>query len=294
MFKKVNHIHFIGIGGIGMSGIAELLMNLGFNITGSDIDNSQNVQRLKKIGIHNALQLQQANPNYIKQHISVVGKRIVYELRGISTLDLEQVSSKKSITVSRSFRKMVEDLSSLKEALANHISRAAEKLRAQKGLCGGLYVFISTNRFKTNRPQYINSEEIIFDEPINDTVTMISKGLEVLQKIYRSKYSYKKIGVTLINLNIHNVKLFNKVYSNVSDQCLIQGNLFSSNKNNQKKSNLCMQLLDNVNYKMGSGTLFYGSQGVQGNTRVLNKWKTSSQCKSKSYTTNWNDLLEVN
>ena len=51
MFKKVNHIHFIGIGGIGMSGIAELLMNLGFNITGSDIKHSQNVNRLEEIGI---------------------------------------------------------------------------------------------------------------------------------------------------------------------------------------------------------------------------------------------------
>ena len=37
MFKKVKSIHFIGIGGIGMSGIAELLNNLGFKITGSDL-----------------------------------------------------------------------------------------------------------------------------------------------------------------------------------------------------------------------------------------------------------------
>ena len=51
MFKKVNNIHFVGIGGIGMSGIAELLMNLGFQITGSDINHSQNVKRLEKIGI---------------------------------------------------------------------------------------------------------------------------------------------------------------------------------------------------------------------------------------------------
>ena len=79
-----------------------------------------------------ALQLQRANPHLIRQCISVVGERIVYELRGIPTLGLEKVSRKKTITVSRSFRKMVEDLPSLKEALANYISRAAEKLRDQK------------------------------------------------------------------------------------------------------------------------------------------------------------------
>jgi len=189
---------------------------------------------------------------------------------------------------------MVEDLSSLKEALANYISRAAEKLRAQKGLCGGLYVFINTNRFRTDKPQYINSEVVIFDEPINDTVIMISKGFEVLQKIYRSKYNYKKIGVTLIDLKINNVRFFNNVSPKVSDHSLIQGNLFNSNKNNQKKSNICMQLLDDINHKMGSGTLFYGSQGAMNNKRILNKSKIHSQYKSKSYTTNWNDLLEVN
>ena len=51
MFKKVQYIHFVGIGGIGMSGIAELLNNLGFDITGSDIKYSENVKRLESIGI---------------------------------------------------------------------------------------------------------------------------------------------------------------------------------------------------------------------------------------------------
>ena len=72
----------------------------------------------------------------------------MYELRGISALDLEQVHSKKSITVSRSFGEMVTDLQSLKEALSNHIFRAAEKLRLQRGLCSSLCVFINTNKFK--------------------------------------------------------------------------------------------------------------------------------------------------
>ena len=40
MFRKVNKVHFVGIGGIGMSGIAELLLNLGFDISGSDVSDS--------------------------------------------------------------------------------------------------------------------------------------------------------------------------------------------------------------------------------------------------------------
>src|SRR5687767_9646204 len=50
MFRHVKKIHFIGIGGIGMSGIAEVLCNLGFSISGSDLKKSKNTDRLEKAG----------------------------------------------------------------------------------------------------------------------------------------------------------------------------------------------------------------------------------------------------
>ena len=50
-FRKINKIFFVGIGGIGMSGIAELLMNLKFSISGSDISENENVKRLRGIGV---------------------------------------------------------------------------------------------------------------------------------------------------------------------------------------------------------------------------------------------------
>jgi UDP-N-acetylmuramate--alanine ligase len=50
MYLKQYHIHFVGIGGIGMSGIAELLLNLGYSVSGSDIKTSDITDRLKKLG----------------------------------------------------------------------------------------------------------------------------------------------------------------------------------------------------------------------------------------------------
>ena len=50
MFRKVNKIHFVGIGGIGMSGIAELLINLGFSISGSDINKTEITEKLTRMG----------------------------------------------------------------------------------------------------------------------------------------------------------------------------------------------------------------------------------------------------
>ena len=50
MFKKIKHIHFVGIGGIGMSGIAEVLLNLGYKVSGSDMKESDITERLRKLG----------------------------------------------------------------------------------------------------------------------------------------------------------------------------------------------------------------------------------------------------
>lgn len=65
MFGKIQHIHFVGIGGIGMSGIAEVLVNLGYQVTGSDLRDSPTTQRLATLGVtvtigHDARCMEQA------------------------------------------------------------------------------------------------------------------------------------------------------------------------------------------------------------------------------------------
>ena len=66
MFAKIQRIHFVGIGGIGMSGIAEVLLNLGYKISGSDLRNSAVTQRLAGMGAstfagHDAAHVQRAD-----------------------------------------------------------------------------------------------------------------------------------------------------------------------------------------------------------------------------------------
>ena len=50
MFKRYQQIHFVGIGGVGMSGIAEILLNLGYRVTGSDQRRNETVERLEQLG----------------------------------------------------------------------------------------------------------------------------------------------------------------------------------------------------------------------------------------------------
>src|SRR2546422_11660361 len=50
MFKKYQQLHFVGIGGVGMSGVAEVLVNLGYRVTGSDQKRGEAVERLERLG----------------------------------------------------------------------------------------------------------------------------------------------------------------------------------------------------------------------------------------------------
>ena len=50
MFGKIKHIHFVGIGGIGMSGIAEVLINMGYAVSGSDLKLSEVTEHLQRLG----------------------------------------------------------------------------------------------------------------------------------------------------------------------------------------------------------------------------------------------------
>ena len=66
MKHAIRHIHFIGVGGAGMSGIAEVLLNLGYTISGSDLSDSSTLRRLSALGIqthvgHSAENVQSAD-----------------------------------------------------------------------------------------------------------------------------------------------------------------------------------------------------------------------------------------
>jgi UDP-N-acetylmuramate--alanine ligase len=69
MFRSVKKIHFIGIGGIGMSGIAEILLDQGFSVTGSDKQLSEITERLEKLG---AKIYEGHSPEHIEPDVDVV------------------------------------------------------------------------------------------------------------------------------------------------------------------------------------------------------------------------------
>jgi len=74
MFKKIQHIHFVGIGGIGMSGIAEVLLNLGYQVSGSDLRESDTTERLRKLG--GVIQIGHRAENITSPHVVVISSAV--------------------------------------------------------------------------------------------------------------------------------------------------------------------------------------------------------------------------
>lgn len=106
------------------------------------------VKLLKAAGINTARGLRDADRRWVRRRMTVVGARIVEELRDVRCLSLEQCPpQKKSITCSRSFGVPVDSLREMCEAVAVYMTRAAEKLRRGKLAAGVVTVFINTNRF---------------------------------------------------------------------------------------------------------------------------------------------------
>ena len=86
---KIGNIHFIGIGGIGMSGIAEVLMSHGYDVQGSDLNDTKITRRLQKLGIK--IYLGQNAQNIIDADVVVVSSAIKsdnIELQKASHLNL--------------------------------------------------------------------------------------------------------------------------------------------------------------------------------------------------------------
>lgn len=226
-------------------------------------------KKLRSLGISTALQLRNTDPKFIQKKLSVVVERMVYELQGLSCLDLEKQVPKKSIMSSKSFGTLLDKLEPIEQALSTYAVRACEKLRQQGSKAKSLYIFLQTNPFRVDQHQYRNSLKFEFDLPTSDTAVIIRVAKTLLKQIYKYGYYYHKCGIMLFNL--------------VSEEYQ-QGHFFTPQ--NSSRDSL-MKSIDIINESMGRETIFYAAQGVDQN------WKMKRNNLSPRYTTNWEELVKV-
>jgi DNA polymerase V len=230
----------------------------------------QYAKQCQRFKIETALDFAHAPAALIQREFTVVGQRIALELQGITCFELgAEPEPKKQILSSRSFGRPVMELSEMQEAVANHVTSVAEKLRKQKSLTYQLTVFLTTNPFR-NTPQYYNSAWLEIPGGSAHTPKLIKVAWEILGKLYRGGFEYKKVGVILDDIRSKNEA---------------QMDLFAPSDTRQQETT--MEMLDQVNQRHGKGSLKPAACGTH------QFWKMLSQSRSPCYTTRWNEILQI-
>lgn len=229
-------------------------------------------EKLTRLKINTVLELKQADAAFMGRYFSVVTQRTIMELRGISSLQLEELApAKQQIMCSRSFGSPVTQLAELQQAIISYITRATEKLRSQSSVSGAVYVFISTSPFRQADVQYNQGLAVTLLEASCNTLRLVQAGLWGLKRIYRPGYRYARAGVILMDL---------------APTGMHQASLFMNNMADGNTAQL-MQAMDSINRKMGRDTIFLAGAGIERN------WQMKRRNKSPCYTTEWNELAVV-
>jgi UDP-N-acetylmuramate--alanine ligase len=109
MFRKIQHIHLVGIGGAGMSGIAEVLLTLGYKVTGSDLQYSDTIRRLEELG----------GRIFIGHHESNIGPaQVVVISTAVSSTNPEVVAAQQKVIPVIPRAEMLAELMRLKQGIA--------------------------------------------------------------------------------------------------------------------------------------------------------------------------------
>lgn len=231
--------------------------------------------KLINLGITSAWELRNMSDQWAHAQMGgVTGVRVVRELRGEASIEMKDpLKTKKMIASTRMFGAPVNDIVSIKEAIATYTSLAAQKLRRQYCAARTISIFIVPKE---------EDHSIDFQHgPVNSTYTtlafatsvtneLIKPAVALVDRLYQSGRFYKKAGVMLSEL--------------VPDTS-IQGNLFVPETKN--KGRFLMDMMDNINFSMRNDMLKFAASGIDRN------WKMRQEKRSPRYTTRWEEMYEV-
>ncbi|MEN8318617.1 Y-family DNA polymerase [Acinetobacter nosocomialis] len=158
----------------------------------------KHAKKLQSMGINTVFDLACAEPREMQKRFSIVMARTIYELQGISCIEIEHTPpSKKQIVASRSFGGRVTELTDLKEAISMYAQDACKRLRDEGLLCGCMIAFVQSNPFDANVPFYNKSITGSFSEPTDCAIDFVKAATRMLNDIYKEGIKYKKCGVVL-------------------------------------------------------------------------------------------------
>jgi DNA polymerase V len=146
------------------------------------------------------------------------------------------------------------------------VANACAKLRGQGSHASVIQVFLQTNRFRKDLPQYMPSLAVPLPYPTNDSLEVNRWASALCERMFKPGYQYKKAGIML---------------SEIGPVTHRQGDLWEGSISSNDK---LMLALDTLNQRFGRGTVKVSTQGA------YQDWQMRQERKSPNYTTSWAEV----
>lgn len=229
--------------------------------------------KLRAVGLATAKDLAGLTPEQARSVFgSVIGERLVRELKGQSCMPLEQIEqSQKMISATRTFGEDTNQIHVVESALASFVAQAANRLRRQNLATSKLSIFVTTNRHKTGYKRIY--KEMRFSEPTVDTGQLTASAVELFGLVHNPNDQYHRAGVTL---------------SGLSPAEHLQVDLFGTISDERFSKNIArMKAVDKINAKHGPAFIRTAAEDLS------KSWEPKHNLRSPRYTTQWDDLPAV-
>ncbi len=228
-------------------------------------------EKLLSLGVRTPLEFADKPGEWVRRHFTKPVIQTWKELNGCPCVDTAEVQARRSITTSRSFGQMITTIEQVKESVATFTASCANKLRAQGSTAGTVSVFLCSNFFRKDLPQYFNAASFSFPVATADTIEITRAAMAIVDEIYRPGIKYKKSGVLLEDIVNGGV----------------QQDLFDPVKNREGRLELS-RTLDSLNRKFGLKTVRLAVEGGD-----AQEWKSKSGRRSPNYLTDLDDILTI-
>ncbi|RVU13189.1 Y-family DNA polymerase [Methylobacterium oryzihabitans] len=230
--------------------------------------------RLTAMGVDTVADLRDLDPRPARQSLTVVGERIIHELRGRACLPLESVPARrKGCAVTRSFSSRITEREVLEQAVAAHATRLGEKLRRDGLAASVVTVFYHTSEHDRGDPMRSVSTVVHLPEATNDSRHLIQAAIHGVAKTWKEQgptpWRYSKAGLVttdLVPLDQAPRPLFDAL--------------------DRERSGALMAAMDACNSRFGRGAVVPARAGLV----AKRTWSTKFEMRTPRYTTWVSDL----
>ncbi len=241
-------------------------------------------EKLKAGGIHSVLDLVRADVASLRRQFSVVLEKTLRELAGTPCMELDDAPpTRQQILVSRSFGTPITQVDGILEAVSEFASRAAERLRQQGSVAGGIGVFFMTSPFRSNDRQHNVNVTVPLSRPTSDTAVLMHAAAMAVRSQFRAGFRYAKAGAILTDLQAAGHE---------------QGelDLFAAADDAPRAADpreKLMNAMDALNHRFGRDSVRLGSTAVASKGAEVAIWATRQERRSPRYTTVWDEMPVV-